>query len=359
MGSMVAAFKRLAPWLFFAALPLVTLTIGAIDIHGAHNLGNDFRYELYPEAKLVLQGTNPFPAPGTDLSGGQNLIFPVPAALLVAPLTLVAASTASILAALILLALLAATLWVLEVRDWRIYGLMGIWPGVIAAVQTGNLSIPLTLLVALAWRYRARTWAPGLFIGAAIAIKLFLWPLLVWVLALRRYRAAAIGASLGIAGGFLAVLPFTSIAVYWSVLDDLGRVFGPESYNPIGLLAQLHATSYHHAVLIADAVGVAVLALAAARRSLPLALASAFLLSPIVWTHYFVLLVVPLAIRWNRLSPAWLVPLAMWVCPGTGFEVRLRHVFIGLAVLATVTALGEWSPRRFEGRVQRVATRGG
>jgi hypothetical protein len=52
---MVAAFKRLTPWLFFLALPLLTLTIGAVDIHRAHNLANDFRFELYPEAKLVAK----------------------------------------------------------------------------------------------------------------------------------------------------------------------------------------------------------------------------------------------------------------------------------------------------------------
>jgi hypothetical protein len=136
----------------------------------------------------------------------------------------VSTSTASIIASVSLLVLLAAALWLLDVRDWRIYGLMGLWPGVIAAVQTGNLSIPLTLLVALAWRNRDRTWAPGLFIGAAIALKLFLWPLLVWLLALHRYRAAATGAAVGV-GWVPRRASVQKHRQYWKLLDDLGRVF--------------------------------------------------------------------------------------------------------------------------------------
>ena len=40
-------------------------------------LGLDFRGELYPEAKLILNGSNPFPAPAAHLSIGDNRIWPV------------------------------------------------------------------------------------------------------------------------------------------------------------------------------------------------------------------------------------------------------------------------------------------
>jgi hypothetical protein len=163
----------------------------------------------------------------------------------------------------------------------------------------------------------------------------------------------------GIAG-LLLVLPFVSAGDYLRLLNNLRNVFGPESYNVVGLLTLSHSTSVHVAAAVANCIGIAVLALAYVRRSLALALVASLVLSPIVWTHYFVLLAVPLAIRWPRLSPAWFLPVAMVVCPGTGSQVRLWHVLVGLGVLVVVTVLVERAPGRPDtspGR-RRLETRG-
>ena len=53
-------------------------------------------------------------------------------------------------------------LWLLEVRDWRVYGVVLLWPATIEAVQTANASLPLTLLVAIMWRYREHAGIAGL-----------------------------------------------------------------------------------------------------------------------------------------------------------------------------------------------------
>ena len=347
-GGMWAAFKRVLPLVVFGVLPVLVLAMGAYVYHHGDNLGNDFQGEFYPEAKLVLHWTNPFPQPHSDLSGGENRIFPIPAAFLIAPLTLMPESWAVDVYVVVLLVALLATLWLLGVTDWRVYGLVAIWPQSIAAMQTGNLTILLGLLVAVAWRFRDRTWTPGLAIGAAIALKLFLWPLLVWLLAIRRYRAAATGATMGLVGGFVMVLPFISLDHYVHLLRTLGSTFGPESYNVIGLLTQSHLASTNVAAVVADAFGLVVLVLAYRRRSVPLAVGAALVLSPIVWVHYFVLLLIPLAIRWPRLSPVWALPLAMWILPGNGFNVRLWHVVLALVVLAAVIALVEWGPDRLD-----------
>ena len=52
-------------------------------------------------------------------------------------------------------------------------------PATIEAVQTANASLPLTLLVALMWRYRDHALPAGLVLGYGIAVKLFLWPIAV------------------------------------------------------------------------------------------------------------------------------------------------------------------------------------
>jgi hypothetical protein len=342
---MFLAFKRVAPIVFLGVLPVVVLALAGYKAHNGGNLGNDFRNELYPAAKMVLHGVNPFPAPDANLSSGQNRIFPIPAVALVIPLTVLPPMWAAAVLSVILLALLAATLWVMGVRDWRVYGLVLIWPPALVAVQTGNITILLGLLVALAWRYRDRTWVSGLAIGAAIALKLFLWPLLVWLVAIRRYRGAAVGAGIGVIGGFLAVLPFTSLHDYVRLENNLGNVFGPHSYNLTGLFAQGHLGSKTVALAFSYAIGLGLLVLAYRRRSLTLAIAASLVLSPIVWTHYFVLLVIPLAIRWPRLAPAWFVPLVMVVCPGSHWDVRAWHIVVALAVLALVTLSVEWVSR--------------
>src|SRR5262245_28722630 len=90
------AFLTVAPVAFLAVLPLAVL-VGLVgwEVHTS-SLGVDFRRELYPEARLVLHGHNPFPPSGSDLSGGANRAFPIPAALLVSPLLLLSASHAAL-----------------------------------------------------------------------------------------------------------------------------------------------------------------------------------------------------------------------------------------------------------------------
>ena len=355
-SGMWLAFKQVGPYAFFILIPAVVIVIFATDLSNSVP-ATDFRYELYPEAKLLLHGTNPFESPHADLSSGQNRIFPVPAALLAVPLTVLTVGAASYVFMVVLFAMIAATAWVAGVRDWRVYGLLALWPANLAAVQSGNLTLLLALLVAVAWHYRERRYIPGLAIGATIALKLFLWPLLVWLLALRAYRSAALGAAIGLAGGVLTALPFTSLSDFVQLENNLAHVFGPQSYNLVGLLVQSGA-SYRSAEVVADLVGLAALALAYRRRSLPLAVSAALLLSPIVWLHYFALLIVPIAARAPRLALIWFIPLLLWVCPGTAGEIREWHIVLALSVLSIVTVLAEWGAgpfRRAERRLGFVA----
>ncbi len=97
----MTAARRLVPILLFAVLP-IAVAIGMFATASSTNsLAADFKNELYPEAKLLLDWTNPFPGPDAALEHGHNFIWPPVAAFLIAPLTALPASAANWVIALI------------------------------------------------------------------------------------------------------------------------------------------------------------------------------------------------------------------------------------------------------------------
>ena len=310
-------------------------------------LALDFHWELYPQAELVADGEHAFDEPDSYLEDRANLIWPIAAVLPVVPLTAVGPDAADWIATLFVLATLVATLGVVGVRDWRIYGLSLLFPSVLDAVQTANASIPIALLVALAWKYRERWVAPGVAIGCGIALKFFVWPLLVWLVAIKRTRAAVLAAA--IAGASLALMvPFTDVADYVRLLSKLRRTFEHESYTLFAVLTDIGVPDSAARAATA-AAGLAILYLAWRRRSLTLAIAAALVLSPVVWRHFFVLLLVPLGISRPRLDVLWLLPLGMWLGDGT-FNGATWQTVVVLAIGAAIVIACERGEER-PGRV--------
>ncbi len=308
---MSSALLRVLTILGLAVLPVVVAIAMFAVAHGDNSLSVDFHNELYPEAKLLLAWENPFPEPGTtELGEGKNLIWPPIAAFLVAPLTLLGPEAADWTIALLGLACFMISLRLVGVRDWRVYGVFALWPSVIGEIRTSHLTPILCLLAALAWRYRDRAFAPGLAIGLAGAIKFFLWPLGVWLLAIGR-RSAALTAVAVAGASVLLVLPFTGLDDYARTLLELGRTFDQESYNPYGLLVQSGAPS-EVGRAVTFVLGAALLVGCWRWRSLALAVAAALILSPIVWLDYYAVASIPLAAVRPRLSPVWFAPLATW-----------------------------------------------
>src|SRR5215217_5597738 len=132
-STLLLAAGRVAPPFFLGVLPLILIAYTVVAATKIDAVAVDFRAELYPAAELVLRGVNPFPAPDADLSGGLNLIYPIPALLLVAPLTIFSVDVASTIFMLLLIALLGATLRLLGIRDWRIHGAVALWPSTMSA----------------------------------------------------------------------------------------------------------------------------------------------------------------------------------------------------------------------------------
>ena len=61
-----------------------------------------------------------------------------------------------------------AALWIVGVRDWRVYGASFLWPPVLGEVRTAHLTLVLCLLLAVVWRTRDRFPFAGLTLGVAL-----------------------------------------------------------------------------------------------------------------------------------------------------------------------------------------------
>ena len=103
-----------------------------------------------------------------------------------------------------LIALLLLTLRMLGIRDVRCYAAALLWVPSVSGVLLGNISIPLAFAAAVAWRYRDGMWRPAWALGLAVSAKFLMWPLLVWTVATRRWRATAWAVVIGVAVTFAA-----------------------------------------------------------------------------------------------------------------------------------------------------------
>jgi hypothetical protein len=261
---------------------------------------------------------------------------------------------------------LLLALWLLELRDWRCYALATVYLCTRSAVDLGTIEPLLLLTVAAAWRWRDRLLPGAVAVGSAIALKLFLWPLAVWLALTRRLgtAAAAVGFALALGVVSWAGIGFAGIGDYPGVLRKLADQESASSYSLVALGVRAHLP-----LLAARIVSVLVaLALLAAawwvarderRRvrdrdvaTLVLCLAAALAASPIVWVHYFLLLLVPLALTRPRLSLLWFVPFgysflgeSAWPAGSAG---KLAVALVTTLVLlggALLTALApEWRP---------------
>ncbi len=203
------------------------------------------------------------------------------------------------------------TLAVLGVRDWRCYGLAFLWPPVTDAVTTGNVTILLGLAAALTWRFRDRALVAGASVGLSIATKIFLWPLTIWLIASRRIMAASWSIALGLTALFLswAAVDFAGFNEYPDLVRRLSERMDERGYTLYALGVDLGLSAE---VVWAVWLGLAVTTLVATvllarrgddRRAFVLALTAVIAFSPIVWLHYFALLLVVVAVVQPKLGP--------------------------------------------------------
>jgi hypothetical protein len=350
--------------------------------------GFDFRATIYDPGQAVLHGSSPYPrATLASLAGRPTFVYPPLLLWLDAPLALLGFTAARLVWTVLLEVSVAAAMRVLGVRDWRCYAVALLSVPTIAGLSMGNVTTLLVLGVALAWRYRNRWLAAGVVVGAMVAVKLLLWPLLVWLLATRRVRATATAIGVAVVGalGSWAAIGFAGLGDYPHLLHIVEtKTAGPRALA-IATLAHQAGLSDTVGHGLQRASGVAILLYGALvarsqdgdRRAFSAAVIAALVISPVVWLHYFALLLIPVALISRRFGPAWVIPLSFWPIIWTGghritvsgsggsnllvgLAPSTPRLLIALTLLAVAFALTVVEPRHIGwGTLRRTFSRRG
>ncbi|MDP9286176.1 MAG: DUF2029 domain-containing protein [Actinomycetota bacterium] len=355
--------RGVAQLFLFGALPLCYFALFVYVLAGGlHTF--DF-HTFWRSGYDVLHGHSPYPGslPAVaDRDTFRPFVYPAPAAIVMAPISLIPFPVANVLWAIVGIAAIAGALRLLDVRDWRCYGAAFASAPVWSSLINGAISSVLVLGCAALWRYRSRPWAAAALLAGLIVLKLYLWPLAIWLLATRRFRASLLSVAIAVAVTFgaWAAIGFAGLREYPHLIDRLTTLVGAQSYSPYAFFRALGASDGTGRVaILACGVGLLACVVAHARRSdregsaFVLAIGASLVLTPIVWPHYFVLMLVPLAIARPRIGYVWAAPMLLWFFTPAWSGGDANRIGI---VLAVATGALAWTVFALRPSRPRVAT---
>jgi hypothetical protein len=309
-------------------LPLVATLVAAVTIsltvwsaNQAGTLGNDFA--AYDSAVRRFLAGGPLYDQAFAVSGPFGLFFyPPPFALVLLPFTALSPAAAIWAWTVLMAAALVVAIAVMPVPATVRWGMLLVaavsWPA-LYNVKLGQVGTLLLLLLALGWRWLDRP--PRLASSIALGTLVKVQPALLfgWALVTGRARAVALGIVV------IAVFVVASAAVFgpgawldWAtLLARLSQPIDTPHSVTLGHVALDAGTSPTVAwalqigwwVAVAGVVAFCLLRCSAVASYLAVAVASQTV-SPILWDHYAVMLLLPAAWLWAR--GAWwavLVPL--------------------------------------------------
>ena len=344
--QLTRAFNRLLPAL---AIAVVVLSIGATLTVAGDTHGYDFR-AYYDAIGRILDGQSPYDQ-HYDLAGAGGLFFYPPTFIpLVLPFALLPVDVAVWSWTVLLLVsfgLAVAAMPVSTRTRWWMVLVAGLsWPFVYN-IKLGQVGPLLLLLFVVAWRWRDRPLPFGIASGLGAAIKVQPGLLLVWALLRRRWRAVATGA-LTILGLAALALPPTGPGAWSDFLGLLTRVADPiatpQNVTPGAVAWQLGASRQVAEIIqTATTVAVVLVFVGAAiwlpvESSLMVAVITTQLISPILWDHYAIILLMPVAWLVDRghrwaialplITPVFLVGLTPPMVYPLSFGVALGAVLV-------------------------------
>jgi hypothetical protein len=354
--------------LAFAVFPVVLLAGLAQQMSGppptgwAHAI--DF-HMFWLAARAVAHGRSPYPAPHHFVLSGpdQSFFYPPSTAAMLTPFASLHYAAASALFVALLAAAIMASLWLLDVRDWRCYGAAFASPAVLTAVSIGTLTPLLLLGAAATWRWRKRVVLVGVIAGLTVVAKLILWPLVIWLWFTGRRRSAVLAFATGAIAWVAAwaSIGFADFHRYPGLVRHAEVAEGPNGY---GLFWRLSGSSTTY-LAVATVVALAV-AWVARRRpdatGFGFAMLAALVATPQLWLHYFALLVAVVGVLRRRLGFLWVAPLILWATPHQEANGSLWRIGLVFALVAATAAWALREPPReddeaLQRRVRRVTRR--
>ena len=362
VSSPLCTLRRVrVPLLASIAGCLATVLYVAVVMPSGH-FADDFAVNIWAAGRTYLDGSSPLPAPTVEAVFPSAASYPPIANVVTLPFALPPVAESRLVWTFMLAGCVFAALKVQGVADWRCYLAAFVSPAVVTGLAWGNVSLLLVLGLAFAWRWRNRPVAAGLAVGLLVALKLFLWPLVPWLWFTGRRRAALISVSAGVV--FLlvpwAVIRFDRMTEYPRLLATITDVWGRLSVSLYAVLVNHGTPDLEAQVLLVILALAGIAAIAAARErdatAFTLAVVVALLTTPVVWGHYFALLLVPTAILAPGFSWLWLLPLLSFAqldIGATTGDFRARALACTVALLTTAAVLlrtANVAPRSIEAR---------
>ena len=298
-----------------SVLAALSVVIGARDYAG------DFHWGAWLAARQILLGHSPYPDTtyAAIFAHPHAFVTPPLLALITAPLTVLPFPVAAGLWSLLSLAAFVGALRLLGVTDPRVIVLCACSYAFALSVGDGQPDGVLALVLAVVWRYRD-SWQGAVAVGLLIAAKLVAWPLVLWLLIMRRTRSAslAVGSAIAILLASWSVIGFNGFTSYPQTLQADLRVWGPSSYSILAALMRLGAGEGPARVItVFAAIAISVAVIAIGRRTdlaiFVAAIVLGLLSSPMLRVSYLVPLLLALAISRRELDSVWLLTCALYI----------------------------------------------
>ena len=315
-----------------AALPIVAVLVFAgasVAIAWAAGSTLGYDYEAYVRAAGRLLAGQPLYDPAVDVAGPFAIyLYPPPFALAMIPFTwLPPGLGAPIWTALLAVALVGGALLMPVSRpvQWATILLAGLsWP-FLYSLKLGQVGPLLFLAFAAGWRWRDRPLPFALATAAGTIVKVQPALLFGWAFVTGRRRAVVIGALILLAAAAIATV-VTGPRTWLDYAAILGRVSAPvttpHNYTA-GAIAYAAGASLAVATAIqwigvATAIGVVLYAWWRAddETGYVTTVVGSQVVSPLLWEHYAMLLLLPMALLLER-RQWWAIalPLLPWLGP--------------------------------------------